>query len=228
MNIPRQAFATGLFVLLLSVSAAGAGSRLENYYYYLKQTASEAMQFDSDAAKNWYESLPDLKIRENVETSVEKLKELLAQPPETAVDKNARSNRMLIERLGRTRISEDGKTLNEYAQDAIERARPDLRGTDYFGDPARTLTYFVAFDPKGFVENVRLIRGPLDSPMTLKEAYQYYTRTDPQRAQKILNMLDRLQRLYGPGHNPDEKQLDVIIESIQQTVDLLNNPDSDD
>ena len=61
--------------------------------------------------------------------------------------------------------------------------------------------------------------------MTLKEAYQYYTRTDPERAQKILNMLDRLQRLYGPGHNPDEKQLDVIIESIQQTVDLLNTPD---
>ncbi|OGK09060.1 MAG: hypothetical protein A2W80_08755 [Candidatus Riflebacteria bacterium GWC2_50_8] len=225
MKIHKQALASILFALTLPISAAGAGSRLENYYYYLKQTASEAMQFDSEAARNWYESLPDLKIKENVESSVEKLKELLSQPPETAVDKNDRSNRMLIERLGRTRISRDGKTLNEYAQDAIERVRPDLRNTDYFSDPARTLTYFVVFDPKGFVENVRLIRGPLDSPMTLKEAYQYYTRTDPERAQKILNMLDRLQRLYGPGHNPDEKQLDVIIESIQQTVDLLNTPD---
>ena len=121
MKIHKQALASILFALTLPISAAGAGSRLENYYYYLKQTASEAMQFDSEAARNWYESLPDLKIKENVESSVEKLKELLSQPPETAVDKNDRSNRMLIERLGRTRISRDGKTLNEYAQDAIER-----------------------------------------------------------------------------------------------------------
>ncbi|EKD81857.1 MAG: hypothetical protein ACD_39C01604G0003 [uncultured bacterium] len=214
-----------LFALLQPSLVTGSGSRLENYYYYLKQTASEAMQFDSDTARNWYESLPDLQIKENLELSLEKLQEMLSKPPETAVDKNSRSNRMLIEQLGRTRISRDGKTLNEYAQDAIDRIRPDLRDTDYFSDPAKTLSYFVLFDPKGFIENVRLIRGPLDSPMTLKEAYQYYTRTDPARAQKILNMLDRLQKLYGPNHDPDEKQLDVIVESIQQTIDLLNTPD---
>jgi len=214
-----------ILALLLPTGAAANTARLENYYYYLKQTASEALQFDREAAQKWYESLPDLNLQENFANSVEKLKELLSQPPETAVDKNQRSNRMLIERLGRTRIGENGKTLNEYAQDAIERVRPDLRDTDYFSDPARTLTYFVLFDPKGFIENVRLIRGPLDSPMTLKEAYQYYRRTDPEKAQKILNMLDRLQRLYGPNHNPDEKQLDIIIEAIQQTVDLLNTPE---
>lgn len=213
-----------MIVLLLTNGAAASSARLENYYYYLRQTASEALQFDRDAARNWYESLPDLNLQENFEKSVDKLKEMLSQPPETAVDKNQRSNRMLIERFGRTRIGKDGKTLNEYAQDAIERVRPDLRGTDYFSDPAHTLTYFVAFDPKGFIENVRLIRGPLDSPMTLKEAYQYYKRTDPEKAQKILNMLDRLQRLYGPNSNPDEKQIDIIIEAIQQTVDLLNTP----
>jgi len=214
-----------ILALLLPAGAAANTARLENYYYYLKQTASEALQFDREAAQKWYESLPDLNLQENFDNSVEKLKELLSQPPETAVDKNQRSNRMLIERLGRTRIGENGKPLTEYAQDAIERARPDLRDTDYFSDPARTLTYFVLFDPKGFIENVRLIRGPLDSPMTLKEAYQYYRRTDPAKAQKILNMLDRLQRLYGPNHNPDEKQLDIIIEAIQQTVDLLNTPE---
>ncbi len=221
----RQKIAAALIALLLPVSVTANTARLENYYYYLKQTASEAMQFDRDAARNWYESLPDLKLKENFENSIDKLKEMLAQPPETAEDKNLRSNRMLIERFGRTRISKDGKTLNEYAQDAIDRVRPDLRDTDYFSDPARTLTYFVLFDPKGFIESVRLIRGPLDSPMTLKEAYQYYRRTDPEKAQKILNMLDRLQRLYGPNQNPDEKQLDIIIEAIQQTIDLLNTSD---
>ena len=213
------------FAVMLTVGATASTARLENYYYYLKQTASEAMQFDRDIAKKWYESLPDLKLQENFDNTVEKLKEMLSQPPETAVDKNQRSNRMLIERFGRTKIGRDGKTLNEYAQDAIDHVRPDLRDTDYFNDPARTLTYFVLFDPKGFIENVRLIRGPLDSPMTLKEAYQYYKRADPEKAQKILNMLDRLQRLYGPNHNPDEKQLDIIIEAIQQTVDLLNSPE---
>ncbi|KAF1083070.1 MAG: hypothetical protein GQF41_0837 [Candidatus Rifleibacterium amylolyticum] len=213
------------FAVLASVGAAASTERLENYYYYLKQTASEAMQFDRDAARKWYESLPELKLQENFDNTVEKLKEMLSKPPETAEDKNQRSNRMLIERFGRTRIGRDGKTLNEYAQDALEKVRPDLRDTDYFNDPARTLTYFVLFDPKGFIENVRLIKGPLDSPMTLKEAYQYYKRTDPEKAQKILNMLDRLQRLYGPNQNPDEKQLDIIIEAIQQTVDLLNTPE---
>jgi len=220
----KSPVAAVLMALLLTTGASANTARLENYYYYLRQTASEALQFDRDAARNWYESLPDLNLQENFENLVDKLKEMLSQPPETAVDKNQRSNRMLIERFGRTRIGKDGKTLNEYAQDAIDRVRPDLRDTDYFSDPAHTLTYFVVFDPKGFIENVRLIRGPLDSPMTLKEAYQYYKRTDPEKAQKILNMLDRLQRLYGPNNNPDEKQIDIIIEAIQQTLDLLNTP----
>jgi hypothetical protein len=39
-------------------------------------------------------------------------------------------------------------------------------------------------------------------------------------------MLDRLQRLYGPNQKPDEKQLDIIIESLQQTIDLLNTPEN--
>ncbi len=221
----KQALTSAFIALLLVTNTATAQSRLENYYYYLKQTASEAIQFDRDAAENWYDSLPDLKIKENLDTSVKKLKEILSQPPETTTNKNERSNRRVIENFGRTKISRDGKTLNEYAQDAINHIRPDLRDTDYFNDPARTLSYFILFDPKGFVENVKLIRGPLNTPMTLKEAYQYYKRTDPAQAQKILNMLDRLQRLYGPNHNPDEKQLDIIVESIQQTIDLLNTPD---
>lgn len=221
----KQAVTAALIVMLIAANTVTAQSRLGNYYDYLKQTASEAMQFDRDAAKNWYESLPDLKIKENLDTSLEKLKKILSQPPETTTNKNQRSNRIAIESLGRTKIGRDGKTLDEYAQDAINHVRPDLRDTDYFNDPTRTLSYFILFDPKGFVENVRLIRGPLDAPMTLKEAYQYYNRTDPARAQKILNMLDRLQRLYGPNHNPEEKQLDVIVELIQQTIDLLNTSD---
>jgi len=223
--VKSKTFAAAVFAVMTTIAADANTTRLENYYYYLKQTASEAMQFDRDAARNWYESLPELKLQENFDNTVEKLKEMLSKPPETVDDKNQRSNRMLIERFGRTKISKDGKTLNEYAQDAIDHVRPDLRDTDYFNDPVRTLTYFVLFDPKGFIENVRLIKGPLDSPMTLKEAYQYYKRTDPEKAQKILNMLDRLQRLYGPNQNPDEKQLDIIIEAIQQTVDLLNTPE---
>jgi len=191
----KRFFAASVIALMLPACAIGADARLEQYYYYLKQTASEAMQLDRDTAKSWYESLPDLKIKENLQQSLDKIKEMLSQPPETSEDNNTRSNRRLIEELGRTRISKDGKTLNEYAQDAIEHIRPDLRGTDYFNDPARTLSYFILFDPKGFIENVKLIRGPLNAPMTLKEAYQYYNRTDPAKAQKMLNMLDSLQKL---------------------------------
>ncbi|MBU1109594.1 MAG: hypothetical protein KKB51_23125 [Candidatus Riflebacteria bacterium] len=221
MNKPFRAMLA--IALLLPACASGADSSLQHYYYYLKQTASEALQFDRDAAKNWYESLPDLKIKENLQQSLDKLKEMLSQPPETYEDENARANRRLIEQLGRTKISRDGKTLNEYAQDAINHVRPDLRDTDYFNDPARTLSYFILFDPKGFIENVKLIRGPLNAPMTLKEAYQYYTRTDPARAQKILNMLESLQKLYQSEPGTDHREL--IIESIQQTVDLLNEPE---
>ena len=223
MQMHKRFFAIPVIAVLLPVCAIGADSSMEHYYYYLKQTASEAMQFDRDAARNWYESLPDLKIKENLQLSIDKLQEMLSQPPEKQVDKNARSNRMLIEQLGRTRISRDGKTLNEYAQDAINHVRPDLRDTDFFNDPARTLSYFILFDPKGFVENVKLIRGPLNAPMTLKEAYQYYNRTDPERAQKILNMLESLQMLYQSDPSTDQREL--IIKSIQQTIDLLNTPD---
>ncbi len=216
-------------IIALAATTASAAaftppSRVETFFNYLKQTASETLRFNENIKDRWYNRFNNLQIQKNVQNSLQKIKEIY---DDQMLQQNHRNlhekagKRSLLEKLGETRISSEGKTLNDHAREIINKLRPDLRETDYYNNPARTISYFILLDPRGFIENVKIIRGPLDMPMTLKEAYEFYSRTDPEKAKKILNMLESLQKLYMP--DSESQPLDVIIESIGQTIELLNH-----
>lgn len=196
-------------------------SRVEVFFDYLKKTASETLQFNQETTDAWYDKLNNLQIKQNLQDSLDQVREMINNRESSEPDRQKAQNRNFLEQLGHMKISRDGQTLNEYARQAVDRLCPDLRGTDYFNNPGKTLSYFLMLDPCGFVENVKIIKGPLDTPMTIKEAYQYYTRTEPAKAEKILKMLESLQRLNSP--DTDQDQLKIIMESVEQTIELLNH-----
>lgn len=196
-------------------------SRVEVFFDYLKKTASETLQFNQETTDAWYEKLNNLQIRQNLQDSLDQVRQMINNCDSSESDRQKAQNRNFLEQLGHMKISKDGQTLNEYAREAVDKLCPDLRGTDYFNNPGKTLSYFLMLDPIGFVENVKIIKGPLDTPMTIKEAYQYYTRTDPAKAEKILRMLESLQKLNSPDTEQD--QLKIIMESVEQTIELLNH-----
>jgi len=213
-----------VFLLLQSASvyAFSPPSRLETFYNYLKKTASETVKFNEEITNSWYDRLKNLQVKENVQNSFDKLKNMFADDENMHQKRHQKAqSRHFLEKMGDYKISSDGSSLNDYAREAINRIRPDLQNSDYFNNPAKTISYFIMLDPRGFVENVRIIRGPMDTQMTIREAYQYYTRTDPQKAEKILKMLESLQKLGIP--DSDQNQLQIILESVEDTVELLNH-----
>lgn len=195
-------------------------SRTEVFFEYLKKTASETLTFDKETTDAWLNKLKNLQIKENLQLSFDRFREMLNDPETQKNDQRIKQNRQFLEQLGRQAISNDGLTLNDYAREVIDRFCPNLRNTGYYHDPAKALSYILMLDPSGFVENIKIIKGPLETPMTLKEAYQYYTRTDPKKADTILKMLESLQKLNNPDTN--KEQLKIIIRSVEQTIELLN------
>lgn len=164
-------------------------------------------------------------FNEYLSQGYEKFSELLKSAETTDKEpgnlkKNRHALKVFLEALGRKKFGEDGKTFNEKASELITRIRPDLRDTDFAADPARSIYYFLALDPGGFVENVKLIRGPMGAPMTLREAYEYYYRTDPQKAARILILLETLQKIGAP--TTDESQLEIILKAVKTNIELLN------
>lgn len=215
-----------LFLLMAWQSAAlqafSPPSRLEVFYDYLKKTASETVKFNEEITSSWYEKLQNLQVKENLQKSYEQVKNMFDEDENAHQQKHQKAqNRYFLEKLGDFKISDDGRSLNDYARDAITRLRPDLQNSDFFNNPSKTISYFIVLDPRGFVENVKIIKGPMDTQMTIREAYQYYTRTDPKKAEKILNMLESLQKLNTP--DSDQNQLQIILESVENTVELLND-----
>lgn len=140
-------------------------------------------------------------------------------------ENNRRALKHFLKELGEKKFGEEGKTLNQHAGDFIVKMRPDLQDTDFSGNPAGTIYYYLALDPRGFVENVRIIRGPLGAPMTIRQAYEYYTQTDPEKAAKILILLETLQKLGAP--TTDEDQLDIILKAVKTNLELINDSSTD-
>lgn len=129
--------------------------------------------------------------------------------------------RHFLKALGERKFGDDGLTLNEKVQQVITSIRPDLRDTDFAADPAGGIYYFLALDPGGFAKNVKIIRGPMGMPMTLSEAYQYYYQTDPEKAARILILLETLQKIGAP--TTDENQLEIILKAVKTNIDLIND-----
>jgi len=56
--------------------------------------------------------------------------------------------------------------------------------------------------------------------MTLREAYEYYYRCDPEKAARILILLETLQKIGAP--NTDESQLEIILKAVKTNLELIN------
>ena len=56
--------------------------------------------------------------------------------------------------------------------------------------------------------------------MTLREAYEYYTQTDPEKAGKMLVMLEKLQNLTEVDLEKGEK-LKHVLDALKTNLELL-------
>jgi hypothetical protein len=134
-------------------------------------------------------------------------------------DEQKRMNRQALDQLGDTPIGPSGKKLREHAAETVKQLLPALEGTDYAEDPIKSLSYMLILDGKGFLTELRLIRGPLGNQMTIMEAYEYYTRTDPAKARDMLEMIDNVRKLSQPDST--EKPMPLILDTLGRTLRLL-------
>ncbi|NCB38408.1 MAG: hypothetical protein EOM80_06515 [Erysipelotrichia bacterium] len=216
--------AAAMLLSCMPLEAFQGMTELETFVEYLKKTASETVQFNQNTANSWKEKLNRFQLKENAQNAIDKIEEIFSNCEETQnePDNQTKQKRKFLESLGNTRVDETGQTLNDYARKVIKRTCPQLLETEYYQNPAKALSYFLVVDARGFAENVRIIRGPMGVQMTIKEAYQYYTRTDPEKADRILNMLELLYQLNNPDSG--KKQNEIILEAIKETIELLNAP----
>ncbi|HOT29644.1 MAG TPA: hypothetical protein PLU72_15825 [Candidatus Ozemobacteraceae bacterium] len=128
-------------------------------------------------------------------------------------------HRQMIEMLGRMRLANDGRTINEIARDALKTYAPALEGTDYIEDPARAISYFLILDAKGFLEKVKCIRLKDGRILTPIEAYQEYTQTDPAKAKDMLEIIEDIRQLSSPLES-DENRIPAALDALARLLRL--------
>ncbi len=128
-------------------------------------------------------------------------------------------HRQMIEMLGRMRLANDGRTINEIAKDALKTYAPALEGTDYIEDPARAISYFLILDAKGFLEKVKCIRMKDGRTLTPIEAYQEYTQTDPAKAKDMLEIIEDIRQLSNPLES-DENRIPAALDALARLLRL--------
>lgn len=187
----------------------------DSYQYIASHTPQLNEQF-----KTSYENLKKYSPSEDIKKKFEEIMNDL-QREELDSEQQRRNIKKLFEMIGETPLDAEKNTLNDYAFEFIKKHRPELIGTDYSHNPMQTLSYFIMLDPTGFIEKVKIIRGPMNTPMSLKEAFEFYRNLDPAKSAKILKMIESLTTLYAPDspHDP----LDIVIESLNDTIELLDN-----
>jgi hypothetical protein len=210
-----------------------ADTKAESSAFGIFDTVIERLRFSaSDTSriekqiKDGCEKLQQTDFKDLFNRSFKKFSEFLEQQDQTTeqktnLQKNRQTLKYFLEELGRKQYGESGKSLNEQVGELIIRLRPDLEDTDFSANPAKTIYYYLALDPRGFVENVRIIRGPMGVPMTLRQAYEYYTQSDPEKAAKILILLETLQKIGAPGS--EDNQLETILKAVKTNLELIND-----
>lgn len=128
-------------------------------------------------------------------------------------------HRQMIELLGRMRLANDGRTINEITRDTLKTYAPALEGTDYIEDPARAISYFLILDAKGFLEKVKCIRMKDGRILTPIEAYQEYTRTDPAKAKDMLEIIEDIRQLSSPLET-DENRIPAALDALARLLRL--------
>lgn len=130
-------------------------------------------------------------------------------------------HRQMLELLGRMKIVNDGRTLNEIAKDTLKKYAPALEGTDYIQDPARAISYFLILDAKGFIEKVRCVKMKDGRVLTLIEAYQEYTHTDPAKAKDMLEIIEDIRQISSPLET-DENRIPAALDALSRILRLIS------
>ncbi len=130
-------------------------------------------------------------------------------------------NRQMLELLGRMRLVNDGRTINEIARDTLKSYAPVLEGTDYIEDPARAISYFLVLDPKGFLEKVRCVRLKDGRVVTPIEAYQEYSGTDPAKAKEMLEIIEDIRQISSPLET-DENRIPAALDALARLLRLMS------
>lgn len=134
-------------------------------------------------------------------------------------DADQAARREGLRRLGRLPVGADGRTVDDVAREAVRRLLPALEGTDLADDPVRVLSYYLVLDAKGFLKEVRFLRGPLGEPMTVLEAIEYHRRLDSGQARELLELAEDLQRLSRP--DCPAQQVPLLLDAVGRTLKVL-------
>ncbi len=172
-----------------------------------------------DSAREALEKLRDPKLTDPIIERLLEAKRQFQDSRKMDSEYELAKRRQEIESLGKIPIGPDGKTFNDYSREAIKKYLPALEGMEYTDDPAKTISYFLILDGKGFIENVRCVRGPSGQQMTLLEAYQFYTGTDPKKAKDILEILDNVRKLSTQDCN--KESIPLLLDTIARGLRLI-------
>jgi len=196
--------------------------RKQCFHCLQKQAPHDFKDWLNRAYDTYKEALKRLDDPQMTDEIIEKLFEMKRQLQDSQkLDSSyeMEQKRVFFEELGKYPVGNDGKVLNELVREKLEKYLPALEGTDYIQDPAKAVSYFLVLDGKGFIENVRCIRGPLGQPMTILEAYQCYSRTDPKKARDLLEIMDNVRKLSDP--NFKEEGIPLLLDSLARTLRVL-------
>ncbi|MBF0408728.1 MAG: hypothetical protein HQM10_15380 [Candidatus Riflebacteria bacterium] len=137
----------------------------------------------------------------------------------TDEQKRANDIRHIIREIGKTNIGSGTETLNDCARNTIKTWLPALEGSDYCNDPAMAISYFLLLDGKGFLEKVKFIRTQEGDCLTLLEAYQKYSGTDPETAKELLEIIEDIQQLSSPEIS--EEKMIFLLDAIGRSLKIL-------
>ena len=185
----------------------------------LADRARELGSWALDRSRQALEGLRDPRLSDRIIDKLLQAKQDWLRENGRPDDEELAARREGLRRLGETRLRPDGPSVNDLAREAVGRYLPALEGTDFADDPVRVLSYYLVLDGKGFLRDVRFLRGPLGQPMTLPEAIEYHRRLDPGKAAEMLELLDDLQQLTSPDCPPDKVPL--LLDGAGRTLKLL-------
>ncbi|MBF0498651.1 MAG: hypothetical protein HQM09_00845 [Candidatus Riflebacteria bacterium] len=184
-----------------------------------KQAVDDAL----NSSRNMLEALHDPRLTKNIIERLLAAKRQLQDQSRKDADYEKARQRRALEDLAHVAIGSDGRTLNDAARDAISKYLPALEGSDYSQDPARTLSYFLVLDGKGFIENVRCVRVSDGSYLTLLEAYGRFSGTDPHKAENLLELIDDIRKIGNPGEECGNERLPDMLDAVARGLSLLQN-----
>ncbi len=183
------------------------------------QRTRELGRWALDRSRRALQALPEPGLTDRVIDNLLQVKQDWLQRHGEASDADQAARREGLRQLGRTPVGTDGRTVDDLARDAVRRFLPALEGTDFADDPVRVLSYYLVLDGKGFLKEVRFLRGPLGEPMTLLEAIEAHRRLNPGQAAELLELADDLQRLSSP--DCPAHQVPVLLDAVGRTLKIL-------